>query len=364
MNDISLFTSDAGINLIIKTAGNECNIDCRYCFEKNKDVSSCKVDVFLLEQTIQKIDGVCTVVFHGGEPLIVGLKHFEALLKVVEKYYPFKVTAIRVQTNGTLLDDEWINLLFVKYKHLKIEISISLDGTYKMNELRVGYDGVNTFQKVIDSFNLLNRYGISAGMLSVISKSALPYAKEYIELIASIPNIKFVKVNALFNVENNFLTEESITPTEYVKFIIQVSEIYINTRLYKKLPIEPFLSIIQRINGKPSRYCNYSSRKCFNYISLYPDGTIGPCDCLSINQFHIDNAFETINKCITQYLTTESAEQLKRLILECSECDIKDFCMGGCLSQRYYFDGNKQLKREFCSSKHMLYDTFKNIKLK
>lgn len=358
MNDICLFTSDTGTNLIIKTAGNACNINCRYCFEKNKEVSNCKVDDFLLEQMIQKIDDTCTVVFHGGEPLIVGLEHFELLLKVVEKYYPSKVTSIRVQTNGTLLNDEWINLLFIKYRHLKIEIAISLDGTSEMNELRVGYDEINTFKKIIDSFNLLNEYGIGAGMLSVISKSALPYAREYVDLIASIPNVNFVKINALFNVENNLLTSESITPTEYAKFVIQVSEIYINTRLYKKLPIEPFLSIVQRINNKPSRYCNYSFRKCFNYVSLYPDGSIGPCDCLSINQFHIDATFETINKCITQYLTTESAERLKKLILECSKCDIREFCMGGCLSQRYYFDENEQLKKEFCFSKYMLYRLF------
>ena len=253
-------------------------------------MSNCKVDGFLLEQVLTKIDDTYTVVFHGGEPLIVGLEHFEILLKVVEKYYPFKITAVRVQTNGTLLNDEWINLLFIKYKHLKIEIAISLDGTYEMNELRVGYDGINTFQKIIGSFDLLNEYGICAGMLSVISRSALPYAKEYVKLVASIPNISFVKVNALFNMESNHLTPESITPIEYAKFIIQVSEIYINTKLYKRLPMEPFLSIVQRINNKPSRYCNYSPRKCFNYISLYPDGAMDfviACPLISFILIHL-----------------------------------------------------------------------------
>lgn len=364
MNDISLFTPSSGVNLIIKNAGNACNINCKYCFEKAKEVTTKFIEPNFLESIINKVEKTCTIVFHGGEPLIVGIEHFEKLLQIADKYYPHKVTAIRIQTNGTLIDESWIELLFHKYKHLNIEIAISLDGSFEMNMLRNDYSDNNTFSKVVSAFDLLNKHGISAGMLSVISKNSLPYAKQYIDFINSLPNVKFVKINALFNIENNQLSTDSILPSEYAKFIVETSKWYLSTKLYQKVAIEPFLSIIQRINNKKSRYCNYSTRKCFNYLSVYPDGSIGPCDCLSVNDFCINNNSNSLNINIINTLESPKCNNLYEIISSCDDCDIKDFCMGGCISQRYYFRNNKELMSDFCLSKHYLYDTFKHFTLK
>lgn len=364
MNNPSLFSPSTSINLIVKTAGNACNINCMYCFEKDKHVSNKFISCDTLEKMIEKVSGTCTVVFHGGEPLIVGKDYFEGLLNTVEKYYPQKITAIRVQTNGTLLTEDWIQLIFHKYKHLNIEIAISLDGTFEMNRLRVDNNNLNTFDDIIHAFNLLDKHGIKAGMLSVISKNSLKYSKEYIELIDSISNIKFVKINALFNIENNQLTGDSITPSEYAKFIIETSEWYIKSNLYKRLPIEPFLSILQRINNKKSKYCNYSARKCFNYLSVYPDGSIGPCDCFSVNDFNIELNTGSLDEAVLSTVNSEKCSVLNKLLEECSDCSIKDFCLSGCLSQRYYFNNNFELKADFCNSKHLLYNAFNNLKLK
>lgn len=364
MNDISLFTPTSGVNLIIKTAGNACNINCKYCFEKAKEVTTKFIEPSFLDTLINTVEKTCTIVFHGGEPLIVGIEHFERMLQIAEKYYPNKVTAIRIQTNGTLIDENWIDLLYNKYKHLNIEIAISLDGTLEMNSLRTDYSNLNTFSRVLSSFELLNTHEISAGMLSVISKRSLPYAKQYIDFINSIPNIKFVKMNALFNIENNQLSADSITPSEYAKFIVEASKWYLSTKLYQKIAIEPFLSIIQRINNKKSRYCNYSSRKCFNYLSIYPDGSIGPCDCLSVNGFCIDDISKSLDTNIINALNSSKCKDLFALISSCDNCDIKDFCMGGCLSQRYYFINNSKLMSDFCYSKHYFYNTFKHFTLK
>ena len=364
MFSYSFFTPDSGINLIAKIAGNACNINCKYCFEKGKDVSSKIMTVDTLKSAIDSIAGTCTIVFHGGEPLLVGIEHFEKLLVLLLDYYPHKVTAIRIQTNGTLLDNKWVNLLFQKYKRLNIEIAISLDGTAQMNALRLDYNGQPTFNRVRDAFKLLEDNGISAGMLSVISHPCLNFPEEYIALIESIPNLKFLKINALFNVENNKLTQNSITPIEYSRFIISTVKIYISKKLYKKLAIEPFLSILQRINHRKSRYCNFSNRKCFNYISLYPDGSIGPCDCFSIDSFRIPTmTSKTFEFCIDSYIRSEKISLLKTLMESCKECDIADFCLGGCVSQRYYFAENEKLLKDFCVAKHMLYDEFNGFHL-
>lgn len=361
MKEIKLFEENRNINLIIKTVGNACNINCAYCFEQAKEIKKEFITPEKLEKIIEKVQTTCSVVFHGGEPLMVGCENFSALLDVVRKYYFNKVIAVRIQTNGTLLDEEWMELLYEQYNDLNIEIAISLDGTRKMNRHRVDYEGIETFDKIKAAYDLLHKHNKLAGMLSVVSRQALEEVIDYIDLISSIPNLKFVKINALFNVENDILTKDSITPMEYAEFVYSVACRYIETGLYKKVAIEPILSILQRINGRRSKYCNYSERKCFNYLSIYPDGKVGPCDCFSVNEFMISDVYKSNNMLsddVWNYVESEKSLYLEHLIDICNDCNIKDFCMGGCLSQRYYFRNNQQLLENFCKSKHYLYEHF------
>ena len=364
---MNLYTHDpnSNVNIVLKTVGNVCNLSCEYCFEKVKNVESNMITPNELDELIKSISGTCSIVFHGGEPLMLGEKRFEELLVVVEKYYPSKIINIRLQTNGTLLNKDWIKLLFVKYKKLGIEIAISLDGTENMNRFRVDNGARSTYQRVINAYQLLDRYGIKAGMLSVITKGGLSYFREYVDLIEQIPNLAFVKINALFNMEQNQLTYNSISPMEYAEFIYNVACCYIERNLYRKIAVEPILSILQKINGKKSHYCNYSDRKCFYYLSVYPGNIIGPCDCFSINDFYIGALHKdiSINEMVSKYLETQKIGVLKELIEKCEDCDIKDFCCGGCLSQRYYFLNNSALTEEFCASKHFLFNKFNKYRI-
>lgn len=366
MSDIKLFENKENINLIIKTAGNACNINCSYCFEKVKEVDKKYITANQLENILEKVNGTCSVVFHGGEPLIIGVEKFDDLLNVVQRFYPQKVIAVRIQTNGTLLNDKWIELFYKKYDNLNIEIAISLDGTRIMNCHRVDYTGKETYDDIKGAFTLLEKHGKKAGMLSVISRQALTEVDKYIELLFSIPNLSFVKMNALFNIEDGKLTEDSITPMQYAQFIYEVACRYVETGLYRRIAIEPILSILQRINNRKSRYCNYSERKCFNYLSVYPDGSVGPCDCFSVNEFMVFNVNKlntTINDVVCKYIEKKEITPIQKLIEACKKCDIVEFCKSGCLSQRYYFEGNDSLQNDFCKSKHFLYDKFKMFNL-
>lgn len=218
--NITFYDDKKILNLILKVNGSYCNIDCDYCFEKNKSLD-CNMQItseYLLN-LLNNIEGKIVVTFHGGEPLTIGKDKFISLLETIKPFYPHKIMYIYLQTNGLLLDKEWIYILFEKYKNLNIEISLSLDGTYCMNSLRTDYNKKNTYKDVINAYELLRENNISAGMLSVISKNSLPFYKEYIEIIESIKNLRFVKINPLFNMINNHLTSDSITPTEFSNFI-------------------------------------------------------------------------------------------------------------------------------------------------
>ncbi|WP_298014689.1 radical SAM/SPASM domain-containing protein [uncultured Megasphaera sp.] len=361
MNVLNLRDKNRPLQLILKVPGNGCNIACEYCFEKGKNVSHDLLTPDVLSNIIDKANNKVIVTFHGGEPLLIGKRKFIELLDVVRSKID-KIDSVFIQSNGTLLDEEWIEILYCQYGDLNIEISLSLDGSRSMNYLRVDYDEVETFQRVIDAYKLLHKHGIKAGLLSVISKNSLNKAEEYVQLLSSIPNIKFVKLNALFNMEKNELTQESITPTQYANFIIDVSRLYIKNKLYTRFPLEPFLSIMQAMKNKASRYCNYSKSKCLNFISVYPDGMLGPCDCLPATDFTINlNERESLDDAIERCMDLGNYKTINKLMEECDECDVFNFCQGGCLSQRYYFKDNLSLKEDFCNSKHTLYTFGKEI---
>lgn len=356
MRNINLYSEGKPLKLILKVIGNSCNIDCTYCFEKAKKVSQGIMSPAFLKDVLSKIDSLVSIVFHGGEPLLIGITKMDELLQVVSESYDDKVISVKVQTNGTLLSEEWIQLLFYKYAKLKIEIAISLDGTEEMNYLRVDDERSPTYERIIETYRLLEKHNIKAGMLSVISRNSLRFVEEYIKLLQSINNLSFVKLNPLFNVKDNNLAENSIWPSEYAKFVIELAQVYIKNRLYEKIAIEPILSMMQRINGRISKYCNYSACKCFEFISVYPDGTFGPCDCFSTEEFSIPVNGNKLEESIISTLKQDNVNNLEQLLSVCGACNIKDFCTSGCLSQRYYFKFNSDLSKDYCLSKKMLYE--------
>ena len=67
---------------------------------------------------------------------------------------------------------------------------------------------------------------------------------------------------------------------------------------------------------------------------------------------------DDIESAIIRAARSKNALKLQMLLQQCKSCDIYDFCLGGCLSQRYYFSGNLDISSDFCEAKHILYRYF------
>lgn len=90
--------------------------------------------------------------FQGGEPLIAGKGFFVKLHQIVRELNVRRAPVhIGVQTNGTLIDEEWCSI----FKRGGYLIGLSLDGDEEANRLRIGADGQPTFERVLQSAKLL-----------------------------------------------------------------------------------------------------------------------------------------------------------------------------------------------------------------
>lgn len=338
------------INLIVKLSGTRCNLQCDYCFEKRKSISSPQdgfVSIQQIEKFIQNSESPINLVFHGGEPLLAPPSFFREMLNSL-RLQKNRIKSVQIQTNGTLLSQELIDVFWKEFSDYSIEIAISLDGNETMNALRVS-QGKESFSQVMRAFQLLEKNGISAGVLSVIHRNSLPMYKAFIDFISSIPNVKFLKLNPLHLLsEDASLLPDSISPSEFAYFVINLFSCYVNSKLYERFPIEPCLSIIQRISGCDTHYCNYSNRKCTNFICLYPNGTMSLCDSLPYDGF----SFTELQK------KKSVAKSIVPLLDVCSTCNLFDFCKGGCLGIRFSMMISEQLQKDYCLSKRILHDFF------
>ncbi len=170
-------------SLLVKVAS-RCNFDCTYCYwfrdpEVNKlpkvmskEIESCLFNK--IENHIKKYHlKTFSLTFHGGEPLLFGLKRFEELLKKCDELEHSLDCVFKksIQSNGALINDDWA-LLFKKYK---INPGISLDGPIKIhNKYRKKLGGGDTFHLTTQGISILKNHQIDFGLLAVCDPQSDP----------------------------------------------------------------------------------------------------------------------------------------------------------------------------------------------
>ena len=164
-------------HLLAKPTGAICNLDCAYCFFLDKEVfypgSKFRMGEPVLEQYIRQIieshqtDSV-NIAWQGGEPTLMGLDFYRRAMGLVEKYRRPGMTFLHtMQTNGTLLDDEW-GAFFAEHNFL---IGISIDGPRPLHDVyRVDKGGKPTFDKVMAGLRVLQRHGVDFNILTTVNR--------------------------------------------------------------------------------------------------------------------------------------------------------------------------------------------------
>ncbi|MBK5109322.1 MAG: radical SAM protein, partial [Anaerolineales bacterium] len=233
------------IHVLAKPSGATCNLACSYCFFLDKELlypnSKFRMPEEVLEDYIQQLiethrSNQVTVAWQGGEPTLMGLDFYRQAIAYQEKYRKPGMTSMQrmrfentMQTNGTLLDDEWCEF----FKENDYLIGISIDGPRHLHDAhRVDKGGAPTFDKVMCGLRLLQKHGVEYNILVTVNRATADHPKEVYKFLrdeAGTEWIQFIPVIERMNPgglnliqEGEQVSPRSVGPEQFGRFLIGV----------------------------------------------------------------------------------------------------------------------------------------------
>src|SRR5665647_488018 len=163
-------TRSLPFSVLAKPTGAACNLDCRYCFYLSKELlyddtqlmSEATLETYLRTFLDSQPDGPVVVGWQGGEPTMRGLEFFRRAVALAEELRrPAQQVSHSLQTNGTLLDDEW-GAFLAEHRFL---VGLSVDGPEHLHDsYRVNRAGRGTHTQVVRGWEVLQRHGVETNI--------------------------------------------------------------------------------------------------------------------------------------------------------------------------------------------------------
>ena len=355
------------VYVMLKPVGARCNLACKYCYYLEKDslvhnATSIHDTTFvheapnfmdekLLEHfTKEYIEMQSTpqVLFtwHGGEPLLLPISYYEKALEFQRKYAKGRQIDNVLQTNGTLLTDEWCD--FLKRNHFLVGISI--DGTQEMHDhYRQNKHGVASWEKVMQGIHLLNKHGVEWNGMATINafnvKQPLAFYHFFKEIgcqyiqFAPIVERKDEKGNLLAaDVWKQEMTEESITPKEWGDFLCAIFDEWVRNDVGTYF-VEIFDCILANWVGETPGIC-ILGKECANVGVIERNGDIYSCDHFVFPKYKLGNIHK--DSLVSMFYGSQQRDFASRkshqLPQQCRECDFLFACHGECPKNRFFTD--------------------------
>ena len=174
------------VYIMLKPVGSVCNLACEYCYylEKSKfypDVKNHIMTDQILEKFIKEYMECQTMqevlfTWHGGETLMRPISFYKKALELQRKYAGGRQIDNCIQTNGTLLNDEWCQF----FKENNFLVGVSIDGPQEFHdEYRRNRQGLPSFYKVMKGIELLKKHGVEYNAMAVVNDYNVDYPLEF-----------------------------------------------------------------------------------------------------------------------------------------------------------------------------------------
>jgi uncharacterized protein len=335
-------------HVMLKPCGPVCNLGCSYCYYLSKerlypDGHFCMTGELLETFTRQYIEAqrVPEVTFgwQGGEPTLVGLDFFRLAVELQQKVRrPGTVVRNAVQTNGTLLNDEWCRF-FQEHGFL---VGLSLDGPRELHDAyRVDKRGQPTFHRAMAGLALLKQHGVEFNVLTTVHAANAGHPLDVYRFLRDEVGARFIQFIPIVQRDNETgfqegerVTERSVTGRQYGDFLIAVFDEWVR-RDVGRVFVQIFDVALATWVGQRPGLCVFEET-CGTALVLEHNGDLYACDHFVEPQCRLGNVLET------PLVELVGSEQQRRFGLAkrdalpraCRECAVRFVCHGGCPKNR------------------------------
>ena len=355
----------SAFHVMTKPIGPLCNLDCKYCFylEKEKlfpanenfkmsdEVLETYIRQYIQHQDVPEV----SFAWQGGEPTLLGVGFFRKVIELQQKHANGKRIQNAMQTNGTLLDDEWGEFLSGN----KFLIGLSIDGPVKLHDTyRVDKKGGATYEQVIRGLRLLQKHRVEFNTLTVVNRinSQKPLEVyrflrdtgsgfiQFIPLVERLADDEAKKLGLDLAVPPRVdegddvrlpVTDWSVQPKQYGEFLCAIFDEWLKRDVGRTF-VQIFDVTLGNTMELGSGLCVFSET-CGKAMAMEHNGDVYSCDHYVYPRYKLGNVLnETLgqmaNSDFQQHFGRDKADSLPRY---CRECEVRHLCHGECPKHRF-----------------------------
>ena len=358
----------SAFHVMAKPTGAICNLDCEYCYFLSKEMlypgSRFRMAAELQETYIRQLlqaharSREVVVAWQGGEPTMMGIDFFRRAVELQSQYKrPGQRILNTIQTNGTLLDDDW-GAFLSEHRFL---VGISIDGPPALHDAyRVDKGGKPTSARVLRGLDVLKRHGVDWNVLTTIhaanqdhGRAVYKYLRDDLgaSFIQFIPIVERVTEQTLpiadagwghgisgrplYTQNGDLVTRRSVGPVQYGRFLIDIFEDWAR-RDIGTVYVQLFDTTLANFHGEPGGMCVHAET-CGSQLALEHTGDLYSCDHYVEPDYRLGNIgertmLELVSLPRQRKFGLDKRDTLPRY---CLKCDVRFACNGGCPKDRF-----------------------------
>ena len=346
--------------VMLKPVGAACNLACNYCYylEKSnlyKHQPKRQMSEELLERFVKDYIEAQTmneVVFtwHGGEPTLRPLSFYQMAVELQKKYVRGRIIHNSLQTNGTLLTDEWCRFL----KENNWLVGISIDGPEELHDrYRRDSQGKPSWKRVMEGIRLLQHYGVEWNAMAVVNRYNADHPQAFYRFFKSIgcQYIQFTPIvernvqhadgrhlASINDADDAPVTDFSVTPEQWGSFLCGLFDEWVKQDIGRVF-VQIFDSMLANWVGVAPGSCIYA-KECGHAGVMEYNGDVYSCDHFVFPQYKLGNINEhtLIEMLYGEKQRRFSQLKYNKLPRQCKECRWAFACHGECPKNRFVND--------------------------
>ncbi len=332
-------------SVLVKPAGPDCNMACKYCFYLEKSRLFPETRVHRMSEKTLKLmvkqimrQGTDNISFgwQGGEPTLMGRRFFELAFNYQHIFgRPGQRVGNGFQTNGILIDKDWA-MMFKEYNFL---VGLSLDGPKEIHDrYRVLKSGRPSWEMVVRARDIMLERGVAVNALSVVSDYSVKFPREIYEFHKKngLTYMQFIPLLEKDPTSPDGIASFSVKPKDYGRFLCDIFDLWISD-FKGGMPttsVRWFDSLLFTYLGLEAPECTLQ-KECGRYVVIEHNGDVYSCDFFVENRWKLGNIGEgKIIDMLNSPLQDRFGKIKATLPEKCLKCPWIIHCYGDCPKHR------------------------------